>query len=74
MTTQPIPSFGPPVVVPRPFQTGPPNTRRPFDMMPDGRFLALAAPGQVESATGATTDVRVVLNWFEELKARVPIK
>jgi serine/threonine-protein kinase len=74
VTTQPIPSFGPPVVVPRPFQTGPPNTRRPFDMMPDGRFLALASPGQMESATGATTDVRVVLNWFEELKARVPTK
>jgi serine/threonine-protein kinase len=74
VTTQPIPSFGPPVVVQRPFQTGPPNTRRPFDMMPDGRFLALASPSQVESATGNTIEVFVVLNWFEELKARVPVR
>jgi serine/threonine-protein kinase len=74
VTTQPIPSFGPPVAVQRPFQTGPPNTRRPFDMLPDGRFVALASPGQADSGANTMTEVRVVLNWFEELKARVPIK
>jgi eukaryotic-like serine/threonine-protein kinase len=77
VTTQPIPSFGNPVVLPRPFATGPPQTRRQFDLMPDGRFLALAAPGQAETGTSSgqtAPEVRLVLNWFEELKARVPIK
>jgi eukaryotic-like serine/threonine-protein kinase len=74
VTTQPIPSFGPPVLVPRPFQTGPPNTRRPFDMLPDGRFVALITPGQTDAGANSVIEVRVVLNWFEELKARVPIK
>ncbi len=77
VTTQPIPSFGNPVALPRPFATGPPQTRRPFDLMPDGRFLALAAPGQAETGTSSgqtAPEVRLVLNWFEELKQRVPIK
>ena len=75
VTTQPIPSFGNPVALPRLFSTGPPQTRRPFDLMPDGRFLGLAVPGQTETATGpAAPEVRLVLNWFEELKQRVPVK
>ena len=74
VTTRPIPSFGNPVPLPRPFSTGPPQTRRPFDLMPDGRFLGLAVPGQTETATGPAPEVRLVLNWFEELKQRVPIK
>jgi serine/threonine-protein kinase len=74
VSTQPIPTFGNPVALPRPFSTGPPQTRRQFDLMPDGRFLGLATPGQTETGTGATLEVRVVLNWFEELKQRVPIK
>jgi hypothetical protein len=43
-------------------------------MLPDGRFVALASPGQADSGANTMTEVRVVLNWFEELKARVPIK
>jgi Tol biopolymer transport system component len=77
VTTQPIPAFGNPVALPRPFITGPPQTRRQFDLMPDGRFLALAAPGQAETGSAAgplAPEVRLVLNWFEELKQRVPIK
>jgi hypothetical protein len=43
--------------------------------MPDGRFLGLAVPGQTETSSApAAPDVRIVLNWFEELKQRVPIK
>ena len=38
-----------------------------FDVAPDGeRFL------MVKESTDATPEVRVVLNWFEELKACVP--
>jgi hypothetical protein len=44
------------------------SVERGFDLMPDGdRILSLR-----ESSTGATSEreMRVVLNWFEELKGR----
>ena len=42
---------------------------RPFDILPDGRFVLVRS---VESPTDAA-DVVVVKNWFEELKRLVPI-
>ncbi|HYN10301.1 MAG TPA: protein kinase [Vicinamibacterales bacterium] len=75
VTTQPTFSFGNPAAVPRPFTTGPPQLRRPFDMTPSGKFVALAAPGQdVLAGTSSTQEIHVVLNWFEELKQRAPVK
>jgi hypothetical protein len=48
-----------------------PNTARTYDVAPDGRLLvlkeALTANGQRQKPR-----VTVVLNWFEELKRRVP--
>jgi hypothetical protein len=41
-----------------------------YDVSPDGqRFLMLKPTEQVQSAP---TQINVVLNWFEELKRRVP--
>ncbi len=41
-----------------------------YDVSPDGqRFLMLKAN---EQAQAAPTQINVVLNWFEELKRRVP--
>jgi hypothetical protein len=45
---------------------------RNFDTMPDGRILGVIAAGQSQSAAWAVPQIQVVLNWFEELKARVP--
>ncbi|HXW06986.1 MAG TPA: protein kinase [Vicinamibacterales bacterium] len=56
--------------VPRQFGLAPPASPRPYDILPDGRFVAVdsaAMPG----GTG-TRDLQVVLNWFEELKSKVP--
>ena len=39
------------------------------DVMPDGRFLFVDGAG-----IGRTSELRVVLNWFEELKGLVPVK
>jgi serine/threonine-protein kinase len=72
VTTQPTFAFGNPVGVPRPFQTGPPQTRRPMDMTPSGKILGLVQPGQTDATS--TLEIHVALNWFEELKQRVPIK
>jgi hypothetical protein len=75
VTRQPTFAFGNPVEVPRPFQTGPPQVRRPFDIVPtNGRFVGLGLPGQGSAGTLSQLEIHVVLNWFEELKARVPVK
>jgi Tol biopolymer transport system component/predicted Ser/Thr protein kinase len=71
VTTRPAFAFGNPVAVPRPFLGGPPSARRNFDITPDGRFVATVAPGSSTSGPAATAEIHVVLNWFEELKARV---
>jgi hypothetical protein len=73
ITTQPTFAFGNAVEVPRPFQPGPPNSRTLFDVTPGGKFVGLVVPGQLESAVRLPVrQMQLVLNWFEELKARVP--
>ena len=42
--------------------------------MPDGkRFVVIVPPGQTESTEFAQPQINVILNWFEELKERVPV-
>ena len=74
--TQPNFSFGKAVTLPKP----PTNDRingdtRDYDVMPDGRFIS-SVPASDEGASGsdAAPQIRVVLNWLEELKQRVPVK
>jgi serine/threonine-protein kinase len=69
--TRPNVNFGAPVDVPRPFETGPPLLRRQYDMTRTGKILGVAVPGQGR-ATTQSSQINVVLNWFEELKQRVP--
>ena len=46
-----------------------------LDITRDGKqFVGVIAGGTVPSATAAASQLQVVLNWFEELNARVPIK
>jgi eukaryotic-like serine/threonine-protein kinase len=40
-----------------------------YDVSPDGQRFLMVKPGEQEAAT---TQINVVLNWFEELKRRVP--
>ena len=45
---------------------------RSYDIAPDGqRFVMYTAPSQVDQQP--VISINVVLNWFEELKARVPV-
>jgi serine/threonine protein kinase/Tol biopolymer transport system component len=72
VTTQPTFAVGNPVPWPRSGLSSPgPSVPRRWDMMPDGRVLGVTVGG-----LGASTlqEVRVVLNWQEELKQRVPTK
>ena len=67
-------AFAPAPPVVRPFINHSGASERPFDAAHDGkRFLGLI-PAGADSAAPARTEMRVVLNWFEELKARAPVK
>ncbi len=47
---------------------------RPYDITPDGqRFLMIFPADQTESGEPARERINIVLNWFEELKERVPV-
>jgi serine/threonine-protein kinase len=74
VTTQPTFAFGTSEAGPRPFQTTPPSQRRPFDIItPAGKFVGLIQAGEADGMR-FWQQIQVVLNWFEELKARVPIQ
>ena len=77
ITTTPQVSFSPPVEVSRNgrIEANPANGRRAVDSMPDGRIIGIAPSAPVTPAgTPAADHIVVVLNWFDELRARVPVK
>jgi serine/threonine-protein kinase len=71
--TQPTFAFGNPVAVPRQFGLGPPSAPRAYDVTPDGKFVGLGASGRTDGGTGGSllSQIQVVVNWFEEVRARV---
>ncbi len=72
ITTEPAFAFGNAVKVPRPFGPGAPNSRTLFDVTPEGKFLALLPPGSTDGTVRSPSQIVVVLNWFDELRSRVP--
>ncbi len=47
---------------------------RNYDVSPDGqRFLAINTVPLETDADASPPQINIVLNWFEELKARVPV-
>jgi serine/threonine-protein kinase len=72
VTTQPAFAFGNPVEFVRPFNGGGPDSARNFDITAEDRFLGVMNAGQGDLSS--TPQIEAVLNWFEELKQRVPVK
>jgi hypothetical protein len=70
VNTEATPTFKAPVAVRRGFGAANPSTPRTFDLMPDGRILGIGT----SDTSGAAEQVRVVVNWIEELKAKAPVK
>ena len=66
-------TFGEPVTSPFRINANHLNTQaRAYDVLPDGRFVGLIDASEPDgSPANGTSEIRVVLNWFEELKARV---
>ena len=75
MTLQPDVKFGTPELI-RATVTADrlSNENRAFDILPDGRFAGLTSPGDSSVRTITETRLDFALNWFEELKQRVPSK
>ena len=72
VTTKPVFAFGKPVSLARVFRAAPPWKPRPYDVTPDGRFISAVERGQYEAGRPVAPQIQVVVNWFEELRARVP--
>jgi len=72
VTTQPGVSFGSPAHAPRSgFTTAVPGSVRTYDVMPDGKqFIGVVPAGQTRSSAPGGREIRVVLNWFEDVKQR----
>jgi hypothetical protein len=67
-------AFGPAPPVAKPFASDSGLVERTYDVARDGkRFLGLLRAGA--AATGSSRpELRVVLNWFDELTSRAPVK
>jgi serine/threonine protein kinase len=76
--TQPTFSLGVPRTLFKSIYSGQTNTSgTPWDISSDGkRLLMMKEPGTADAASQArdSRKINIVLNWFEELKARVPVK
>ncbi|HYP08621.1 MAG TPA: hypothetical protein VER03_20470, partial [Bryobacteraceae bacterium] len=66
-------TFGGPVTSPFRINGNHVNTQaRAYDVLPDGRFVGLIDASEPDgSPANWTSEIRIVLNWFEELKARL---
>jgi len=75
VTPKPSLSFGSPVRAPKSgFMTGSPAAVRPYDILPDGKHLIGVAPVGLTQAGGGPPQIEVVLNWFEDVKQRAPVR
>jgi serine/threonine-protein kinase len=68
-------ALGEPTRVERPFIITAPGLDRPrtFDILPDGRFVGVRDESEASEQT-TSPRIEVVLNFFEELKQRVPVR
>jgi len=70
ISTQPSFSAGKPRILFEGRYERTPATGPNYDVSPDGQRFLMLKPSEQEVA--APTQINVVLNWFEELKRRVP--
>jgi Tol biopolymer transport system component len=51
-----------------------PQMQRNYDVTPDGKEFLVVVPARAASGARPSTQIDVVLNWFEEVRARVPVR
>jgi serine/threonine-protein kinase len=76
VTTNPTFSFTPPTALTTGLRDRDPATDPRFwDFAPDGKgILGVTSVSNPETAAAASSEIRIVLNWFRELQERVPVK
>ena len=48
---------------------------RNYDIMPDGKsFVVMQSGNQTEAGKAPPDEINIILNWFEDLKRRVPVQ
>ncbi len=75
ITKRPAVAFGTPADLPHGLHPGLVSGEpRGYDILADGRFISLAPASVGGMGSAPTNEIRVMLNWFEELKRLVPTK
>jgi Tol biopolymer transport system component len=74
VTTSPTFTFGTPVPIRQVLENYAPAIPRQYDVTSDGRLIGQIPAELSQSGSNASTQINVVLNWFEELKQRVPTR
>jgi hypothetical protein len=46
--------------------------RRAWDILPDGRFIGIVS-ASADATRSPPAEMRLIINWFEELKQKVPV-
>jgi Tol biopolymer transport system component len=73
VSTMPVFTFGSPAPFRQVLENYAPPIPRQFDVTPDGKLIGLIPAEQSQTAAASTNQINVVLNWFDELKQRVPV-
>jgi serine/threonine-protein kinase len=73
VTTKGSFAFTNPTAVPRGALLAAPSGPRRFDVLADGRFIGVVS-ALTQTGVPAPPQIQVVLNWFEDLKQRVPAR
>jgi len=77
IATRPAVTIGRPTSFFRPVIDLGPQSPRPFDIRRDGTFVGVVdvvAGGGAQPIVARAPEMRVITNWFDELKQRVPVK
>src|SRR5262249_27743359 len=74
LSTSPTFTFSNPAPVPKAFNEVGPGTARTFDLLREQRIIGVVDVGSTESTSSSAPQVRIVMNWFQELTGRAPTK
>jgi hypothetical protein len=72
VTTNPAFSLGTAAPLERAFFNTAGSVERSFDLMPDGTHIISLRETPDDNGHTVAPEIRIVVNWFEELKARLP--
>src|SRR5215470_4047075 len=45
-----------------------------FDITPDGKYFVMLLPQSADAGKAPAAQINITLNWFDELKQRVPVQ